>query len=281
MRMRRWLFVALAMLAAPAGAAELGIATLVEGSPRLLRGATWYKLVPGTRVEDGDIVEAAERGQLQLELVKGTIVNLVDGSIYLLPLPAKAVPGAIVLVVPRGWIKAVAKAPGIKLRAASSELVLAAGTAVVQTDGARFDTFVESGNVRLVARSPSDDEESVHEAKQDEFWSKSASGAFVPSSRPPRAFIDAIPRHFRDALPVLATTLKGRPQPTPTGGISYEEAEPWLAGRDRAVFERRFASRLSDRAFRRAVEPDIGRYPSWDRRLHPEKYAPPTQAAPQ
>jgi len=40
------------------------------------------------------------------------------------------------------------------------------------------------------------------------------------------------------------------------------------------VFERRFASRLRDPAFRKAVEPNIARYPSWDRMLHPEKYAP-------
>ncbi len=73
----------------------------------------------------------------------------------------------------------------------------------------------------------------------------------------------------------FASKFKTRPALVADREITYAEAEPWLAGRDRAVFERRFASRLRDPVFRRAVEPDVARYPTWDRRLHPEKYAPP------
>jgi hypothetical protein len=122
---------------------------------------------------------------------------------------------------------------------------------------------------------PTGAEERSYEAKHDEFWSKSASGAFVPSARPPKAFIDAMPRHFLDPLPSFAGRFKSRPQLAVDRDISYAEAQPWLAGRDRPVFERRFASRLADPVFRKAVEPDVARYPTWDRRLHPEKYAPP------
>jgi len=60
----------------------------------------------------------------------------------------------------------------------------------------------------------------------------------------------------------------------PEREVTYAEAEPWLAGRDRPVFERRFASRLRDPAFRNAMLPNIARYPAWDRLLNPEKYAP-------
>jgi hypothetical protein len=73
---------------------------------------------------------------------------------------------------------------------------------------------------------------------------------------------------------VLAPGLKARPAPVADHEVTYAEAEIWLAGKDRAAFERRFASRLKDPAFRKAVEPVVGRYPSWDRQLHPEKYAP-------
>jgi hypothetical protein len=154
-------------------------------------------------------------------------------------------------------------------------VTIAAGALVARIEDARLDAFVEQGGARFATLTASGAEEVVRDAKADEFWSKSASGAFVPSTRPPKAFVDGLPRHFLDPLPGFAAKYKNRPQLASERDVSYAEARPWLAGRDRAVFERRFASRLSDPAFRRAVEPDVARYPSWDRRLHPEKYAPP------
>ena len=76
-----------------------------------------------------------------------------------------------------------------------------------------------------------------------------------------------MPRNYIDPLPVLAARLKSKPALVVDHDITYAEAEPWLAGSDRAVFEKRFASRLRDPAFRKAVEPNVARYPSWDR--HP------------
>lgn len=254
---------------------DTGVVTLVDGKPRLLRATTWYKLVPGARLEEADIVEMRDREQVQIELAGGSIVNFVGGNLYIMPAAPKGTSGATLLVIPRGWVKVVAKAPGVRLRAASAEVGIAAGAAVVRTDGTRLETFVELGTVRFTTLAPSGAAQGTHDAKQDEFWSKAASGAFVPSARPPKAFVDAMPRHFADPLPSFAGKYKSRPQLAADGEVSYPEAQPWLAGRDRPVFERRFAGRLADPAFRKAVEPDVARYPSWDRRLHPEKYAPP------
>jgi hypothetical protein len=278
--LRQWVLVTLALVAGTAvQASEVGVATLVDGNPRLLRGAIWYKLVPGARLEDGDIIETGARAHVQVELNSGTIVNFVDATSYIVPIPPKS-QGAPALVLPRGWVKVVAKTPGVKLRAASSEVAIVSGTAVMNTDGTRLDTFIEAGSARFATLASSGAEESVREARQDEYVSKSASGAFVPSTRPPKAFVDALPRHFLDPLPSFAARFKYRPQLVSDREISYAEAQPWLAGRDRALFERRFATRLSDPVFRKAVEPDIARYPTWDRRLHPEKYAPPPAPKP-
>jgi hypothetical protein len=85
-----------------------------------------------------------------------------------------------------------------------------------------------------------------------------------------------MPRHFTDPLPALAAKLKAKPALVADHEITYAEAEPWLAGKDRAAFERRFVIRLRDPAFRKAVEPHVARYPMWDRILHPEKYVPKT-----
>jgi hypothetical protein len=110
--------------------------------------------------------------------------------------------------------------------------------------------------------------------KSGEYGSKSATGAFSTAQRAPKAFVDAMPRHFVDPLPALATRIKAKPALVVDHEISYAEAEPWLSGRDRALFEKRFASRLRDPVFRTAVQPNLARYPTWDRLLNPEKYAP-------
>jgi hypothetical protein len=43
------------------------IVTLAEGAPKVLRGATWYKLVPGIALEEADIVTVGPKHQLQIE----------------------------------------------------------------------------------------------------------------------------------------------------------------------------------------------------------------------
>ena len=45
-----------------------GIYTVVDGDVRVLRGTLWYRLEPGARAENGDVVDAGEHAQVQLEL---------------------------------------------------------------------------------------------------------------------------------------------------------------------------------------------------------------------
>jgi len=42
--------------------ADVGVVTLLDGNVRLLRGVSWYRLVEGARVQDGDIIDAEDRG---------------------------------------------------------------------------------------------------------------------------------------------------------------------------------------------------------------------------
>jgi len=276
---RPWLLLSLGLLAGPstALAAEIGIATLVEGGARVLRGATWYKLVAGARLEDGDIVDAGERTQVHVELGAGATVNLVGaGALYFAPASSRAgaPEGAPTLVLQNGWLKLVANAPGMRVRTASVQIATTGAILVMHAMGPAIDLFVEAGGARLTDILPNGAEGTARDAKPGEHWSKSAAGTFVTVARAPKAFVDAMPRHFLDALPSLAGKYKTKPALLVDHEITYAEAEPWLAGPDRALFEKRFTSRLRDPAFRRAVEPQVSRYPSWDRMLHPEKYAP-------
>lgn len=274
--LRPWLVVVVALLPAVACAAEIAIASLVEGSPRLLRGATWYRLVPGARLEVGDIISAADRAQMLAEFANGSILSLVGpGALYLEAKPVKATAAdspAFTLV--NGWLKVVARAPGVRLHTPSAELTTADGVLVMHGLGPTLEVFVESGTARIAALLPNGNAGPAQDAKQGEHWSNISNGRFATAARAPKAFVESMPRHFLDPLPSLAAKYKTGPTLAADGDVTYAEAEPWLASRDRAAFEKRFAVRLRDPVFRRAVEPQVARYPSWDRMLHPEKYAP-------
>jgi hypothetical protein len=269
-----WLPLSLTLLSVAASAAtEIGAVTLVEGRARLLRGATWYTVVAGTRVEEADIIEASDRSQAQIEFAAGLIADLVGaGTVYFAPSTGKTAP--VMLAMPNGWLKVAAKPPGLRLRTAPFDLVVVDGILVVHANGPMVDFFVESGSGKLIELAPNGADGPAREVKRGEYWAKAASGAFTTVPRAPKVFVDAMPRHFVDPLPTLAARLKSKPALVVDHEITYAEAEPWLAGRDRAAFERRFASRLRDPAFRNAALPNLARYPAWDRLLNPEKYAP-------
>ena len=87
------LFLALcfATIAGPAAAVDAGVVTIVEGQARVLRGAVWYRLVPGANVQDGDIVEAVDKAEVQVELTAGATLNLVGpGALYAAVIPTRS-----------------------------------------------------------------------------------------------------------------------------------------------------------------------------------------------
>ena len=268
-----WLPLSLTLFSVGAHAAELGAVTLLEGSAKLLRGATWYKVVTGARVEESDILDVAERGQTQIEFVGGGIVNLVGPAVmYFAPAKTKAAP--VPLVVPSGWMKVVSKPPGMQLRAGSFNITVADAIVVLNATNTIVEFFVEHGDGRLIEILPNGADGPGHDIKRGEYWTKTATGSVSTQSRAPRMFVDKMPRHFIDPLHALVGRLKSPPTLVVDHEITFGEAEPWLAGRDRAVFERRFTSRLRDPTFRSAVMPVASRYPTWDRILNPEKYEP-------
>lgn len=272
--LRAWPLLCCALAAGAANAAaEIGVVTLVEGGASVLRGATWYKLAAGVRVEDGDIVAAQDRAQVQVEAAGGSAFNLVGpGTLYFAPVPRT---GPLQVAFPRGWLKAAIGPPGLRLDMAVFDATTADAIVVAHAQPAAAELFVEAGGARLADAGPRAGDASARDAKRGEHWSKAAGAAFVTVPRAPKPFVDAMPRHFVDPLPALASKVAGsRPALVVDHEVTYAEAEPWLAGRDRALFEKRSAGRLRDPAFRKAVEPHVARYPAWDRILHPEKYAP-------
>src|SRR4051794_38081379 len=119
------LLVVLCFIAAPAQAAEIGTVTLADNGIRVLRGPTWHKLVAGVRLEDGDIVEAPDKTQMQLEFTGATLDVVGPSTFYVVPAVARDAKtnagSSFSFDLQRGWLKATVKtSPDLRLRTPSA-----------------------------------------------------------------------------------------------------------------------------------------------------------------
>src|SRR5215471_1469472 len=128
------------------------VASLAFGAESsLVRGSTWYKLAEGARVQDGDLIEAAEHTQVQVELASGDTLNVVGQAwLYVARAPRDGkLPAEFYM--PQGWIKLAAKPPAapLRLRTTPGTIDASAAIAVVHVTASSLDVFVESGNARV------------------------------------------------------------------------------------------------------------------------------------
>ncbi|MEO8345207.1 MAG: hypothetical protein ABI607_05875 [Betaproteobacteria bacterium] len=273
--------LSLALPVPGAQAAEVGVFSLVEGPARVLRDTTWYKLVPGTRFRDGDIVVSKGPGQVQVELTAGGRFNLgTPATLFAaaVPVVGDKLTGPVDIMLPNGWLKLAASAPplGFRVQFDAATLVAAEAIVVMHAQSSAADLFVESGSARLTEAGTGGGKAPVAtDLKAGEFAAQASGRPLRLERRAPAAFVAAIPRHLIDALPILEAKYKtAKVQLVAEQEVTYAEAEPWLMGPYRKLFMKRFQPRLRDREFRAAVEVNIARYPEWDRILHPEKYLP-------
>lgn len=258
----------------------MGVVTIAEGSPRVLRGTTWFRLVAGARLQEGDILVATGTGQVQVELFAGGAFNLgAPGSLFAasLPITGDKATGLLEFSLPAGWLKlaALGAAPGVQIQFEGTSLNATTAIAVIHAQPGGMELFIESGAATLIESGAGGKAPTTTEMKAGEFAARSADRPLRFDRRAPAAFVTTIPRHLIDPLPTLAAKFKStQVQWAAEQEITYAEAEPWLSGPWRKLFLKRFQPRLKDREFRAAVEAQIARYPEWDRLLHPEKYAP-------
>ena len=238
---------------------------------------TWYKLVPGARIEAGDIIAAAAKATVQVEFPTGSTLNLGGPAELFAARPFAGDKAADIqeFALARGWMKFVTKAAGsARVRTASAALEMTEAIVVMHTEPDVAEAFVESGAARIAATDAGKDG-APQDVKAGEYWARNAHQPPRTDGRAPPRFVAAMPRDMADPLPSLAGRFPKAPTAlTAQGEVTFAEAEPWLSGPYRKVFVKRFEPRLKDREFRGAVESRIAQFPEWDRLLHPEKYAP-------
>ena len=280
-------------LSLPLTAQEVGTLTLVEGHPRLIRGATVLQGAEGVRLRKGDIIESSDPGFVQLEFAEGNIVALGASSrLFIFEYGSGGVrsaadgkAGVADLILLRGWLKAEIGSHAVSYRLQSPLLaaVTRSGTFVLHATPDTAEMFVEAGSGTVDEVRPDGNlGRSAQDAKAGQFFSRQSGKTIAADSQLSQAFIDSMPRPFRDTLPPLLSHFEGKPvEPKRDHEVSYAEVEPWLTmGRAwRKGFVERFRPRVSDAAFRKELEDHMSAHPEWDPILHPEKYAPKSQPA--
>jgi hypothetical protein len=232
--------------------ADVGIITLIDGKPRMLRGTGWFNIVEGVRVREGDVVEAPEKTQFQVEMTEGGALSVIGpGALYVVAVaPGDNKSRALAdFWVTRGWLKFDTKAPGARLRIRSGPgaVTAAEGAAVVHIGSDTFEVFVETGSAR-VADGP------AGEIKAVSYTGRTAGRPFVSGERPPATFISALPRDFMDPLPLRAARFAKPREPVLDREATYPEVQSWMNGPYRVAFAKRFEAKMADPAFKAAAD---------------------------
>jgi hypothetical protein len=277
------------VLTLPATAQEIGTLTLVEGPLRLIRGATVLRGAEGVRLHPGDIIESSDPGFVQLEFDGGTIVALGGSTrVLLFSHAAGRNPGklgnAAELVLLSGWLKGESGPNAGTYRYDSPLLAVASrdGSLVVHSTVELAEIFVESGSARIGEVSAGGIWRDPRLVGAGQFSSRLAGKNVTISPRPSSPFVESMPHQFRDTVSPLRSRFAGKPPlPKPDHEVSYAEIQPWLtiAQAWRRGFVTRFEGRLSNPAFRKAVEAHLKDHPEWDPVIHPELYEPKTPSA--
>lgn len=275
---------ALALLLLPvlqplAVAQEIATLTMVEAPLRIIRGTSVLKGAEGVRLHGGDILESGPGGFVQVEFVGGTVAAVGPSTrVFLLRAPGGKRGDAATsqLVLLTGWLKGETGANAGTYCYASPQLAATTrgGTVVLHADGAGAEVFVESGAALIAKVGPQGQLSQPAEEKGGTFLSRRAGKAVISSPRPDAAFVDGVPRPFRDTLPSRLARFPKSVPPKRDHEVSYAEIQVWLTMPSgwRRGFVERFQPRLRDAEFRKELDAHVKDHPEWDPILHPEKH---------
>lgn len=204
-------------------------ATIVEGPASIVSGTAAYLTAPGMRLQACDIVRTGAQAIVQLEDEDGGQILVGPDSLFVvdLPLGGAAVVGPHFLI--SGWVKVTVpkRSKALPYQINTPHLALATPAGVVAlrvgADGSEF--FVEQGDA--IATGPAAVRTSV--GANHLFARKAGPGRGAVSDNLKHAFVQGMPRAFRDTLPArLAMVKAGHPRPTPAPDYNPADAQGWL-----------------------------------------------------
>ncbi len=225
-----WLMASLS-LAAMANDAPTVI-TLVEGKGTLASGIRTFVPAAGVKLSQCDVVRTAEKSMVQLEFPETGKIELGADTRFLADLPpaAGADAGERSHFLRSGWIKlTLPKRNNPKpqrIQTPYFDLVMEAGVAVLNVaNGGVF--FVQEGKALALDRAAGGAAR-VGVAAGQTYSRKASDAKPAVADRVDPALVNAMPRSFRDTVPSLLASLKGRDvQPKPMAGYDHAEFLAW------------------------------------------------------
>jgi hypothetical protein len=276
------LLLALAMPAARAAEASLGLLTIVEGEVLVLREAREFVAAEGQQLRAEDIVRTRDGALLaRIELDDGTVLDIGPATDLLLQPRAFAAPAELgtSLYLLRGWLKVSTAGaqggPSVALAAPQLGVARAAGSLVAHASAKASLVFIEKGRADVLDRTAGQADAAHGLADGDSFVVRAGAPGAV-QRRPPADLLQSLPRAFADSLPRRAARWRDRPlEPGATTAPRYAEVEPWLHAEPalRASFVKRFSPLAREPAFRTGLIAGLREHPEWARVLFPAKYA--------
>jgi hypothetical protein len=269
-----WLFL-LWLLSPTLPAQEIATLTLVEGPLRLIRGTMLLQGTEGIRLRAGDILESASGGFVQIEFTGGTVAALGPSTRMFLRAASEHKGGELSqLILLSGWLKGETGANAGAYCYGNPQLAATTrgGTVVMHAAGDAADIFVESGSAVIAKVSSQGQLAPTGEEKGGTFVSRRAGKGILTNPRPDSAFIDSMPRPFRDTLPSRLARFPKAVTPKRDHEVNYSDIQAWLTmpANWRKGFVERFQPRLHDAEFRKDVQAHLKDHPEWDAALHPE-----------
>lgn len=260
----------------------LGTVTILEGQALVYRGLGRVHAAEGVRLVAGDIVETAPATFAQVELIDRSVLQLGPATRVMLSagtVRQKPERGFYLL---EGWLKLLsskrdsAAGPGFDLRAPSFEVPAGAAVAVLHATPAELRLFVETGDVRLGERQKTGPPLMVN-LRGGDFYQRKASARGSVVASVPQAFVEGVPRAFRDTLPARLERFRERAvTPRDAPAFAYADVEDWLKAEPavRRPLMQRWRAKSGEPAFRAALVANLATHPEWDPILFPEKYKP-------
>ncbi|MFS2215872.1 hypothetical protein ACCD08_15325 [Telluria sp. Tellsp104] len=264
----RFLFACLMLVATALRAEEpRTVLTLADQPLRLIRGAAVYKAGSGVAVQKDDILETETAGA-QVEAGADAIVALGPQSRVLVANLAPDGKSPVELELLQGWAKVYAKGRRAVVVTPALQVTVPSGSTIVHAGEGLDAVFAEEGE-QQVARAGT-----VLKLATEQYAGIDASKQQLVTSRPPRAFVSAMPPAFRDHLArVPGVRNAGKVAPVKERDAAYADVDDWLASTlpARRRFVARFKPRLSDPDFRKQLDRKLGQSRDWKPVLYPAR----------
>jgi hypothetical protein len=256
-------------LSAGRAAEPPALVTLLEGQATVVQGVRAFAVAVGARLGAGTLVETDARlTLLRLEWPDGSLLDLGPATKVMLRPAAVAGRKPAQFYLLQGWAKQTQPAAAAGQLGLAAEVAPFKGVLVshVHEDGALL--FSESGAMQVTPRRGG--AAMALQAGAAASFANGAQPQLLP--RPPSAWLQQVPRAFRETIPPRAALVKG-PEPTlvPRAALRYPALQPWLAAEPsvRREFPQRFAELLADPEFRQAVDRALAQHPEWEPVLRP------------